>query len=79
MCFNHSSNYAPEATTSKKEVRDLCSSFKWHVFGDEIPFSRSFPEGAREGSPIFHTSYAHSTVANKVSRFCDAFAARIGL
>src|SRR5258708_8964962 len=66
VCFNHSSDYAPEVTTSKAEVRALCKTFGWHLFADEIPYSRSFPKGAREGSPIFRTSYAHSKVANKV-------------
>lgn len=79
ICFNHSSNYAPEATTSKAEVRQLAKEFGWHVFGEEIPFSRSFPKGAREGRPIFGTSYAHSTVAAQVAKFCNAFAAHIKL
>lgn len=79
ICFNHSSNYAPEAVTSKAEVQQLAGKFGWHVFAEEIPFSRSFPKGAREGSPIFGTSYAHSAVASQVARFCNAFAARIKL
>ena len=79
VCFNHSSNYAPEAQISKNEVNGVASRFGWYVFPQEIPYSRSFPKGAREGSPIFRTSYAHSAVASQVADFCDAFAARIGL
>lgn len=79
VCFNHSSDYAPEATTSKTEVRGVCGTFGWHVFPEEIPFSRSFPKGAREGSPIFRTSYAHSSVARQVATFCDALATTISL
>lgn len=79
ICFNHSSNYTPEATLSKSEVNGACAGFGWHVFNEEIPFSQSFPKGAREGSPIFRTSYAHSTVAHRVAVFGDAFGSRIGL
>lgn len=79
ICFNHSSNYAPEAAVSKAEVNSVSRNFGWHVFQEEIPYSRSFPKGAREGAPIFRTSYAHSTVANQVASFCNAFASKIGL
>jgi chromosome partitioning protein len=79
ICFNHSSNYVPEAAVSKSEVQGVATNFGWHVFSEEVPFSRSFPKGAREGSPIFQTSYAHSKVAAQVGQFCDAFAKRIGL
>jgi chromosome partitioning protein len=79
VCFNNSSDYAPEAITSKAEVKGVCSGFGWHVFPEEIPFSRSFPKGAREGAPIFKTSYAHTSVSGQVARFCDAFAKVIGL
>jgi len=79
VCFNHSSNYSPEAELSKTEVKNVCASFGWHVFTEEIPFSQSFPKGAREGKPIFHTSYAHSTVAAKVAKFCDALGGAISL
>jgi len=79
VCFNHSSQYAPEATTSKREVRGVCANFGWHVFKEEIPFSRSFPKGAREGAAIFNTSYARSSVAAQVAEFCNAFGSSIGL
>lgn len=79
VCFNMCSDYYPEEATSKKEVTALSGTFGWHVFKEEVPFSRSFPKGAREGSPIFHTSYARSTVAHSVSTFCNAFARRVGL
>lgn len=79
VCFNHSSQYAPEETTSKQEVRGVCNGFGWHVFSEEIPFSRSFPKGAREGAPIFRTSYAHSNVATQVAQFCNAFGQKVGM
>jgi chromosome partitioning protein len=79
ICFNMCSDYSPEEATSKTEVNGVASGFNWFIFKDEVPYSRSFPKGAREGNPIFHTSYAHSKVAGKVAKFCDQFANRIGL
>jgi chromosome partitioning protein len=79
VCFNMCSDYAPEENKSKAEVRGLSATFGWHVFQEEIPFSKSFPKGAREGEPIFRTSYAHTTVAGKVSAFCNSFAKQIAL
>src|SRR5581483_1829515 len=79
ICFNHSSDYAPEAQIAKTEVNGVASNFGWYVFPEEIPYSRSFPKGAREGSPIFRTTYAHSKVSAQVAHFCDAFATRVGL
>jgi chromosome partitioning protein len=79
VCYNMCSNYSPEESTSKSEVGQVAKNFKWHVFNDVVPYSRSFPKGAREGNPIFWTSYARSTVSRDVAAFCDAFAKRIGL
>jgi chromosome partitioning protein len=79
VCFNNSSDYVPEATTSKSEVKGVCKTFGWPIFSEEIPYSRSFPKGAREGEPIFRTSYARTKVSAKVARFCDAFANAISL
>ncbi|AJP74482.1 hypothetical protein TS85_12415 [Sphingomonas hengshuiensis] len=79
ICFNMCADYAPEENQSKTEVRALSAAFGWHVFDEEMPFSRSFPKGAREGKPIFWTSYARSNVSAKVSAFCNAFGGQIGL
>lgn len=79
IVFNMTSGYSPEESTSKKEVAHVASNFGWHLFEEEVPFSRSFPKGAREGSPIFRTSYAHTKVAAQVAEFCNAFAHRIKL
>lgn len=79
ICLNMCSDYAPEEETSKTEVRALAATFGWHIFSQEVPYSRSFPRGAREGSPIFRTAYARSNVASETAAFCNAFATRIGL
>ncbi|WP_332770571.1 ParA family protein [Phenylobacterium sp.] len=79
ICFNMCSDYSPEENRSKQEVRDLSATFGWHVFSEEVPYSRSFPKGAREGNPIFRTSYARSNVASETAAFCNAFARQVGL
>jgi len=79
IAFNMCSDYAPEEDTSKLEVRNLAATLGWHVFDEEVPYSRSFPRGAREGSPIFRTAYARTNVASETADFCNAFANRIGL
>lgn len=79
ICFNMCSDYSPEESLSKKEVRNLSGTYSWHVFSEEVPYSRSFPKGAREGNPIFHTSYARSNVAADVASFCNAFARQVSL
>lgn len=79
IVFNHGSNYAPEETTTKEEVKEVATKFNWHIFSQEIPYSRSFPKGAREGQPIFRTSYSRSDVCTRVRSFMDAFAKRVGI
>ena len=79
ICFNMCVDYTPEEDLSKTEVRALAANFDWHVFDEEVPYSRSFPRGAREGSPIFRTAYARTNVAVETASFCNAFAGRIGL
>lgn len=79
VCFNGCSDYSPEESLAKTEVKALAAKFGWHVFEREIPFSRSFARGAREGTPIFQTSYSRSIVSSKVGMFCEEFAMKIGL
>lgn len=79
VCFNGCSGYSPEEITAKDEVREIAKRFNWNVFDEEIPYSRSFPKGAREGSPIFRTSYARTKVADRTAKFCNAFARKINL
>lgn len=79
IVFNAISNYSPEEVTSKQEVIDLARDKHWYVFQHEVRYSKSFPKGAREGEPIFSTSYAHSqTKANFVS-FANELATRVRL
>lgn len=79
IVFNHASNYSPEEKISKTEVRRMAAKNKWYVFKSEVSYSRSYPKGAREGEPIFRTSYARWKQAFRFAAFADEFAGRIGL
>ena len=79
IVFNAISDYSPEELTSQSEVSGLASQHGWHVFRNEVPYSKSFPKGAREGSPIFWTSYARTTVKRDFAAFANELAGRMGL
>ena len=79
IIFNATSNYNPEETSTKVEVRELASKHDWHIFESEVSFSRSYPKGAREGKPIFWTSYSRTSQANTFHKFALEFARRISL
>ena len=79
VVFNGCSGYAPEEIKSKKEVKKMARVNGWNVFNAEIFYSKSYPKGAREGQPIFRTSYARTTAANNFRTFASEFATKIGL
>lgn len=79
VVFNGSSGYSPEETLSKREVRDTAKKYGWYVFDNEVPFSRSFPKGAREGLPLFKTSYSRTHVAHQFVTFAEEFAKKVGI
>ena len=79
IVFNHTSDYSPEETISKREVRRMAAQYRWYVFKSEVSYSRSYPKGAREGKPIFRTSYARWKQASRFTAFADEFAGRICL
>ncbi len=79
IVFNAISNYSPEEATSRQEVIGLAQTNAWYVFQREVRYSKSFPKGAREGAPIFRTSYAHSQTKANFVRFANELATRLGL
>jgi chromosome partitioning protein len=79
IVFNFPSGYVPEEATSKAEVKKIARDRGWYVFENEVSYSRSYPKGAREGQPIFGTSYARGAQAARFSAFGKEFAQRIGL
>lgn len=79
IVFNAVTYYSQEEIKSKNEVKELAKKNEWYVFSNEILYSRSYPKGAREGQPIFRTSYARSDRAVEFARFAQEFSYRIGL
>ncbi|MDE2845222.1 MAG: ParA family protein [Gemmatimonadota bacterium] len=79
VLFNATDDYTPEEKLSKQGVRRLARENGWYVFDAEVPYSRSFPKGAREGSPIFRTSYSRYSKIRLFNKVAEEFAMRIGL
>jgi len=79
VVFNAASEYLPEEALAKDTVRKIAKKHKWYVFNNEVEFSRSYPKGAREGKPIFRTSYSRWSKVHNFERFAEEFAGRIGL
>ena len=79
LVFNAISGYSPEEKTSRTEVQQVARRSKWPVFDTEIAFSRSFPKSAREGQPVFRTSYVRSSTTRRFHQFAREFAERISL
>ena len=67
------------AGLSKKEVRQFARQHEWRIFRHEIPYSRSWPKAAREGTPISGTSHARTKVAQAFTYFAIDFFQAIGL
>ncbi|MBT9132900.1 MAG: Sporulation initiation inhibitor protein Soj [Syntrophomonadaceae bacterium] len=79
VVFNGTSEYSPEELLSKERVREIARQNNWYVFNAEVPYSRSFPKGAREGQPIFRTSYSRWNQVHRFNVFATEFATRIAL
>lgn len=79
IVFNGVTNYSPEEVKSKEEVKRIAGKNNWYVFENNIRSSRSYPKGAREGKPIFWTSYARLDVASEFRGFATELAKRIGM
>lgn len=79
VVFNATSGYVPEEVKSKSEVKDIAQKNGWYIFKNEVSYSRSYPKGAREGQPIFRTSYSRGSQCARFHAFAEEFAQRIGL
>ena len=79
LVFNAISGYSPEESTSKRDVQRVARKTDWRIFDAEIGYSRSFPKSAREGQPIFRTSYVRSTTSRNFHLFAREFAERIDI
>jgi len=79
IVFNSASDYLPEEWLAKKTVKEIAKQNGWYVFKTEINFSRSYPRGAREGRPIFRTSYSRYHNVSNFGEFATEFASRVHL
>ncbi len=79
VVFNAVSDYSPEEALAKRAVREIAQINQWHVFSKEVEFSRSYSKGAREGQPIFRTSYARWDKIHNFEKVAEEIASRIGL
>lgn len=79
VVFNAASYYLPEEREAKDEVRNIAKANRWHVFDNEVEYSRSYPKGAREGRPIFLTSYSRWSKKSNFKRVAEELARRIKL
>ena len=78
IVFNGCSDYSPEEVKSKNAVKAIAKENGWYVLKNEVGYSRSYPKGAREGKPIFTTSYSRAAVAQRFQDFAEEFAERVG-
>ncbi len=79
VVFNTAAEYYPEEKLAKTQVRKIAKQNGWYTFKNEVPYSRSFPKGAREGQPIFRTSHSRWWKVSKFNLFAEEFAGRIAL
>lgn len=79
VVFNAASDYLPEEAFAKETVRSIAKKNGWYVFDREVEYSRSYPKGAREGQPIFRTSYSRGSKVRNFELFAEEFAKRVGL
>ncbi len=79
VVFNAASDYLPEEALAKTTVKDIARKNGWYVLQREVEYSRSYPKGAREGRPIFCTSYCRSGKVRNFELFAKEFAQRVGL
>jgi len=79
VVFNAASDYLPEEALSKDTVKRIAKKNGWYVFERDVEYSRSYPKGAREGEPIFRTSYSRWSKVKNFELFAEEFANRVGL
>ncbi len=79
VVFNAASSYLPEEALAKTTVREIAKKNGWYVFKNEVDYSRSYPKGAREGKPIFRTSYSRGSKVHNFEKFAEEFARRVKL
>lgn len=70
--YHGGNNGGPEKLRANKEIRKEASKNDWHIFKNEIPFSRGFPK-------MMRGDYNYSGNAWLFYKFADEFFEKIGL
>ncbi|RON57426.1 ParA family protein [Pseudomonas frederiksbergensis] len=73
------SNTPPEQVRSMADVKKVAATQGWPVLENPAHHSDSYPAGSRDGTPIFHTSYARDYVVNEFDRVATEFLTKVGL
>lgn len=79
IVFNYGTDYHPEETKAKADVRSFSATSGWPIFNTAVPYTRSLPKGARLGKPLFRTSHAQSTRKNAFFLLTQEIAKQVGL
>lgn len=77
IVFNNTNKNRREYDRSVSFVKKFANEHELFVFGQEIEFSESYSTGARDGTPIFRTSYARSSKTKNFFEFVRGFIERI--
>lgn len=70
--YDGGNNGGPEKLRAKQEIKNESRKNNWHVFRNEIPFSRGFPK-------MMRGDYSYSGNAWQFYKFADEFMRHIGL
>lgn len=61
------------------DVRGTANENGWGVFNNQVFDSRSYPNGSREGQPIFRTRYSRNNVIQEFYDVAEEFLVSVGL
>ena len=80
LIFNHGDySSGPETRQSIGEVREQADRHGWHIFENQLAYSKSYPRAARAGAPISSTSNAQWQVIEGFANLKDEIFARLGM
>ncbi len=79
VVFTATTDYSPEESLAKDEVREVARTNRWPVFDNEVRYSRSYAKGARVQASIYRTPHARRAQKRRFSAVAKEFAQRIAL
>jgi chromosome partitioning protein len=69
VVFNATTEYVPEEMLAKTDVRAVAQRNGWHVFDNEVAYSRSYPKSDRLGVSIYSTPNARRVQQRRFGAF----------